>query len=81
MQQPKSELTLGLFEEKKSLLITPSLIYLAKKTRITYCDPPNTFGVWRVNSWVPLAPNHSRLPSNVSTTREDWPKDKKDVFC
>lgn len=46
-----------------SLIILPFL---------THCDSPHTFGVRRVNSWVPLAPDYSGLPCDVSTACEGW---------
>lgn len=43
----------------------------------THCDPPHTLGVRGVNSWVPLAPDHSRLPCNVSAACEGWSGEQK----
>lgn len=50
-----------------------------EKQNWTHCDSPHTFGIWRVNSWVPLAPDYSRLSCDVSATCKDW-SEEKDIF-
>lgn len=43
----------------------------------THCDSPHTFGVWRVNSWVALAPDYSRLTCDVTTASKGWSRKRK----
>jgi len=50
-----------------------------EKLNWTHGDSPHTFGIWRVNSWIPLAPDHSRLLCDVSATREGW-SGRENVF-
>lgn len=50
-----------------------------EKHNWTHCDSPHTFGIWRVNSWVSLAPDYSRLSCDVSATCKDW-SEEKDIF-
>lgn len=57
-------------EYTSAMLLHGFYSYRERRINTTYCDSPQTFGIGRVNSWVALTSNNSRVPSDVSATCE-----------